>query len=735
MQNAGALQYGQGGTPSQESPYEAIQVQNCTPNPTTASLRQFRKKDNVEKVSATSTTGSNPTGEHNSSHVARVAPHAHYPTQHKQNDFYRYPAQYQDYGSPYKEHSPVKYSEIAEVSPQMHHLEAPHVQQVLPKHKEMCNIQQGLQQAYLPPSDMSMHHQQYMQKEQTAQMAYKSPEAQYLHKDQHYSQFSQMSKYGLPSQHRKYAAGPTHPSDNSYLSLQRISSDHRMSRSLIPPEHHIRELPTDYSPLDQTARMYAAQNQRFFPSANHSAYANYPRPVPTVQQQYPDYRSCNYPRSQMNPQMRYMERSVSPSAHRPYPDVNYLPAQKLAPSYANYPNAAYAQHYQQHRRPNPTMHQNYYPAPHQQPQVRAPQYSVPSHHLPHHHQMAQDEGHVTASNTIRQYIENWAEEEPTSEIETAKYVYKDQLRGDETNEVFVINASEIPQYIEGGVPLVASEDGQYVFKSNVSIDNTGAIKILDKPLEDSVENPERVVSLHIVESGKNDCLLNNRPINQDVPNSQGSINLIAANNHNACLHQNYNAPYVPAGRVNLIQHPTVAQQPYDNQKPEITEKIEREYPAKIEVVPFQNPHSCIVAPTNQRLHFDEALLDATTISKEIETKEPSEQINENEANAELDKIVEDTLTSSNIDIPMETACDTTNPDTKVPNYYDKIKESTLENEEVMDLRKTSKDHPDSSFCDDANMSNIPIFDLDETSSKCNESEDKSIQKSLLNTCL
>lgn len=79
------------------------------------------------------------------------------------------------------------------------------------------------------------------------------------------------------------------------------------------------------------------------------------------------------------------------------------------------------------------------------------------------HQMpAQEisENRVTVSDSIKQYIENWADEETASEMsqmETNRF-NKDSLRirDDQLSEtVYTINASEL-QYLE---PLVESEIG------------------------------------------------------------------------------------------------------------------------------------------------------------------------------------------------------------------------------------------------------------------------------------
>lgn len=70
------------------------------------------------------------------------------------------------------------------------------------------------------------------------------------------------------------------------------------------------------------------------------------------------------------------------------------------------------------------------------------------------------ESRVTVSDNIKQYIENWADEETASEMnqmETVRF-NKDgiRVREDQLPEtVYTINASEL-QYLE---PLVESENG------------------------------------------------------------------------------------------------------------------------------------------------------------------------------------------------------------------------------------------------------------------------------------
>lgn len=81
--------------------------------------------------------------------------------------------------------------------------------------------------------------------------------------------------------------------------------------------------------------------------------------------------------------------------------------------------------------------------------------------MPHQIQTQEiPESRVTVSDSIKQYIENWADEETASEMNQTdgNRFNKDGLRGrdDQLSEtVYTINASEL-QYLE---PLVESENG------------------------------------------------------------------------------------------------------------------------------------------------------------------------------------------------------------------------------------------------------------------------------------
>ncbi|KYB27112.1 hypothetical protein TcasGA2_TC034718 [Tribolium castaneum] len=286
MQHAAGLQYGQGAVNSHQSPTFADITQ--TGGNTTSSLRQFRKKEGPEKNTNTDLN--------DTSHIARVPPHNHYPA--RPNDYYRYPQQYPDYTTaPYKE-SPaqVKYSEIAETPLQnVDHLS---------KHKDlmdMCNLQQ------MPAS---------------RQQNYASNPALQYHPESQYQQY----KY---AQCRKYP-----PQENDFLAkLQRINPT--MARSIMS-DHHIRESQTTYP--------HHYQNQRYYPAHN-----------PAYNYQY-NYPSCNYRANQMPVGgAQYNDRSLSPRNLM----MNYSNSQKISPNYQQYNPPEYAQHYQ-HRRVGTTLPQDYY---------------------------------------------------------------------------------------------------------------------------------------------------------------------------------------------------------------------------------------------------------------------------------------------------------------------------------------------------------------------------------------
>ncbi|KAJ8984164.1 hypothetical protein NQ317_017816 [Molorchus minor] len=507
MQNVGQ-QYGQGAAPPHHgAPFGHPETASNTGGSITSSLRQFRKKD-VDKQQVNENHSST-----TESHVARVAPHNHYPPRPAEN--YRYQTQFPDYSVP----QPVKYSEISELHP----LQEQPPQSVIQKPKgkdymEMCNVQQGhmnhlggQQPAYAPDANLHGHVQYQPPKDHQVHTVFK-PESQYFPKDAQYQPMPhQIPKYSMPPGHaqvRKY------PSENDFLSqLRRLNPS--MARSIMS-EHQMQES-QPYQSMDQN-RMY--QNQRYmnYPSGlQGSPYSSHGYMPPQNYGNYPP--SCSYTRPpQMAPRFPAMnphERSMSPrrrySDNLPINSMNYggLP-QKISPNYPQYNAPEYAQHYQ-HRRTLP----EYY----QQP-CRSAQYL--SHQI---NPQEIPESRVTVSDSIKQYIENWADEETASEmnqIETNRLIKETiRVRDDQSTEtVYMINASEL-QYLENGIPivtsenipLVTSENGQYIIKSGVSIDNsTGMVRIMEKTNPIDPENGgERVVNLHIMDPFKPDCMLASKP--------------------------------------------------------------------------------------------------------------------------------------------------------------------------------------------------------------------------------
>ncbi|KAJ3652471.1 hypothetical protein Zmor_018432 [Zophobas morio] len=487
MQHAG-LQYGQGAANSHQSPpFAHADISQTNGGNTTSSLRQFRKKDGTDKNSSTDLNTSV-----ESSHIARVPPHNHYPA--RPNDYYRYQHQYPDYSLPYKETpAQVKYSEIAETPPQsIQHVD--HIPAALQKHKEvhkdfmdMCNISQQThmkqnypdnltrQQSY-PPDAASVHHQ-YLHKEPQVHPGYK-PESQY-------QQYPQIPKYNMPSQCRKY---PPPPPENDFLAkLQRINPS--MARSIMS-DHHIRESQTTYPSMDQN-RMYS-QNQRYYPthlqnnlSYNYQPY-NYPSSCNYKHPEYPRSNQMGVTGTQYPSLNPHTERSISPrNVHM----MNYgTSPQKISPNYSQYTPPEYAQHYQ-HRRTS--IPQDYY-----QQTCRTNPYMAG-------HQISPEPAdNRTASGGLRHYIENWAEEEGAD----ITPIFKENIRihnneSSSNEQVFVINSSDIPQCLEN-VSLVPTENGQYIIKTG-ALDNS-VVKIK----ETTETNGERTVNVQIVEAGqKPDCML------------------------------------------------------------------------------------------------------------------------------------------------------------------------------------------------------------------------------------
>ncbi|XP_057667944.1 uncharacterized protein PF3D7_1120600-like [Diorhabda carinulata] len=500
MQNAGQ-QYGQGGASfHQTAPFSGHSETTTSSGSITSSLRQFRRK-NEDKHNHTDNNTASVTNE---SHVARVAPHSHYPPR-SSVECYRYPTQYPDYGL----QQPVKYSEISEPHPQLPEQTSPSVIQKAKgkEYMEMCNMQQHRKPSYDHMNGQQNYSESFNQHDQYESInvhpSYRR-DPQFMPKD---PEFCKQSIY-LASTRK-----------NDYLSrLQRIHPN--MARSIMS-DHHLQEtqnLQNLYQDLQKSVTIRKPQ---------HQIFANYPNSIQnnTYPHGYVPYTNynCNYNRPpQMTPRFPPVnphERSMSPrrsySGQMSFP-TNYdtIAAQKLPPAYPQYNAPEYAQHYQ-HR--GASMGQDYY-----QRHCSPTQYLAP-HQIP---PPDITEGRVTVSDNIKHYIENWADEETATEMNQIENprMCKESIRGRDdqsTETVYMINASEL-QYLENGlltsengmtVPVMASESGQYVIKSEVSLEGASEmVRIVEKSsqLEVDPATGERVVNLHIMDTVKPDCMLNSK---------------------------------------------------------------------------------------------------------------------------------------------------------------------------------------------------------------------------------
>ncbi|VEN50329.1 unnamed protein product [Callosobruchus maculatus] len=508
MQNAGQQYGGPGGNGStslQQHPQQhqqqataaaaqyTQQDQGSNAGSVTTSLRQFRKEKQALQDGNTSVINEN-------QHVARVAPHNHYPSIPRPSDCYRYPTQYQDYNLSPLDQSTGK-----------------------PRPEAMCNAMppQSYADLHMAPPSRAAYHQG------TGQPGGGKREQDYLN---------------------TMAGGGHSRRENDFLSkLQRIHPS--MARSIMS-DHHMQEAAQaggGYRPppggvsgggMDQN-RMYAtAQSQRYmnYGTPVGSPYGAGPPPhafmpqTPGYPGSYhhpaaPPPASCSYARSSHHPltppTSRYPHHPEREGAsnglpyHHPhlahqgqYPN----PMQKGVGYPGAYPgqhppSQEYAQHYQHRSR------EAYYQ-----------QHCRPSQYLPH--QMAPpeiQESRVPVSNNLKQFLENWAEEEAVTEMqmETTE-MCKDGgrvPREDQSAEIYMINASElqyfensgIPLVTEAGIPLqVTSENGQYIIKNGVALDNTG-LRIFNKQSEIDLESGERVVNVHIMDTVKTDCMLAGAP--------------------------------------------------------------------------------------------------------------------------------------------------------------------------------------------------------------------------------
>ncbi|CAH1118643.1 unnamed protein product [Phaedon cochleariae] len=558
MQNAGQ-QFGQGGAPSHQSVPFGHSENTTTGGSITSSLRQFRKRNDEAKPPGQEASAAPTVAE---SHVARVAPHSHYPPRPAPSECYRFPVQqpYQDFGV----HSQVKYSEISEGPPMQDHVSPSVIHKVKGKeYMEMCNVAQShMKQPYdiinsqQPYHEANVHpHAQYIPKEPQVNPAYK-PESQYFPKEppgqqyppqyasttpHHHHPQQQQQQPQQQSPHQKYAQHqlPKYsPQGNDFLSkLRRINPS--MARSIMS-DHHLQESQMAYQSMEQRG-MYTPQNQRYvnYTSIQPNPYNMYPAHPAAAYPAYPP--SCSYARSpQAAQRFPQHERAVSPrrayqedvssrrayqedvSARRAYqeggsPRRAYQEGGAMPPGYGampahprQYGAPEYALHYQ-HRRGAGPVAQDYY------------QHCRPSQY--HQHQMSAQEmpeARVTVSDNIKQYIENWADEETASEmnqLDGTGRLCKDgnRMREDQSDEtVYMINASDI-QYLENGIPVVTSDSGipmvsenaQYIIKG---IDSTGMVRIIEK-------NGQMEIG-EIVDHIKPDCMLANKPndLNQRHPN-------------------------------------------------------------------------------------------------------------------------------------------------------------------------------------------------------------------------
>nr|CAH7718785.1 unnamed protein product [Callosobruchus chinensis] len=505
MQNAGQQYGGPGGNGStslqhhpqqhqQQATTAAAQYNQQDQGPNagsvTTSLRQFRKEKQALQDGNTSVINEN-------QHVARVAPHNHYPSLPKPSDCYRYPAQYQDYNLSPLDQSTGK-----------------------PRPEAMCNAMppQSYADLHMAPPSRAAYHQG------AGQPGGGKREHDYLN---------------------AMAGGGGHSKrENDFLSkLQRIHPS--MARSIMS-DHHMQEAAQaggGYRPPPGGVSGGGMDQNRMYATAQSQRYMNYGTPVGSpygaghphhaFMSQTPGYpgsfhhpaapppASCSYARSSHHPltppTSRYPHHPEREGAsnglpyHHPhlahqgqYPN----PMQKGVGYPGAYPgqhppSQEYAQHYQHRSR------EAYYQ-----------QHCRPSQYLPH--QMAPpeiQESRVPVSNNLKQFLENWAEEEAVTEMqmETTE-MCKDGgrvPREDQSAEIYMINASElqyfensgIPLVTEAGIPLqVTSENGQYIIKNGVALDNTG-LRIFNKQNEIDLESGERVVNVHIMDPVKTDCML------------------------------------------------------------------------------------------------------------------------------------------------------------------------------------------------------------------------------------
>lgn len=446
--------------------------------------------------------------------------------------------------------APVKYSEIVEnsvpnnVSPLLE-----------PKEKEymkMCTVQQQshikqyeqLKQGY--PDAMKQAYdanlQQYVPKEPVL--------PPYPQKESHLHPYQQYySKYNVHCP-RNYP-GHGQPETNNFLAtLSQINP--RMAQSIMN-DHHIRESQVGMYPnVDQTrgyqqrlyhpqpsmrtSPNYAAPSHRGVPQAY-----NYPQQFSYKQQEAYNRMAQyqlppKYENYKINPQMEQPPRSMSPrrSYHEnmAMPPANYAPVpQKASPTYPQCAQLEYSRHYQHRRMPVGSEYYQQGYKPYMQP-----------HQLPPEN----PETAAVASNSIKQFLENWVEEDVNGtlpdivmssngtdpeKIQLVKGPVR--IKEDGTQEqYYVLGSTEIshdnlPQYVhvqqveklpenirgfyENGLPI--NEASRIIIKgpevesvaSNVEIIASGSVNGTDRI--NIIENrrlvpghADKVVNLHIVEA-------------------------------------------------------------------------------------------------------------------------------------------------------------------------------------------------------------------------------------------
>lgn len=89
------------------------------------------------------------------------------------------------------------------------------------------------------------------------------------------------------------------------------------------------------------------------------------------------------------------------------------------------------------------------------------------------------ESTVSPSDSLKKFIENWADEEPSSEMNPmeANMNLRDKLRDDvPAGTVYMINATDVQYFENNGIPIVSSDTGGFqlvsFFYSSTEFSNT-----------------------------------------------------------------------------------------------------------------------------------------------------------------------------------------------------------------------------------------------------------------------